>query len=85
MRAVDPPSRHPVDAVGATGAVTVEQDPSAADYRLVIEEDPEAGTFVYKTLDRRTGEVVRQAPREEVLRLREDPAYAAGGVITTTA
>lgn len=52
-----------------------------ADLRLVIEEDQVSGTFVYKTLDRRTGEVVKQLPREEVVRLRETPDYEPGDVI----
>ena len=56
-----------------------------ADLRLVIEEDQAAGTYVYKTVNRRTGEIVRQIPQEEVLRLREDTAYLAGGVIRTKA
>ena len=53
------------------------------DLRLVIED--QAGAFVYKTIDRRTGEVVLQLPREEVLRMRETEAYEAGAVITTQA
>jgi flagellar protein FlaG len=56
-----------------------------ADLRLVIEEDQAAGTYVYKTVNRVTGEVVQQMPQEEVLRLREDSAYLAGGVIRTKA
>ena len=52
-----------------------------ADLRLVIEEDQHSGTFIYKTLDRRTGEVVKQFPREEVVRLKETPDYAPGDVI----
>lgn len=52
-----------------------------ADLRLIIEEDQASGTFVYKTLDRRTGEVVRQLPREEVVRLKDTPGYEPGGVI----
>lgn len=55
------------------------------DLRLVIEESGEAGGFVYKTIDRRSGEVVLQLPREEVLRLRDAEAYAAGDVIATQA
>jgi len=54
------------------------------DLRLVIEEG-QAGAFVYKTIDRRTGEVVLQLPREEVLRMREAEAYEAGTVIATRA
>jgi flagellar protein FlaG len=57
----------------------------AARYRLIIEEGPTVGTFVYKTLDSATGEVVRQFPREEVLRLSEDGGYAAGALIDTSA
>jgi flagellar protein FlaG len=57
----------------------------APEYRLVIEEDSTAGTFVYKTINRSTGEVVNQFPREELLRLREDPAYVAGSVLQTKA
>lgn len=52
-----------------------------ADLRLIIEEDEVSGTFVYKTLDRRTGEVVKQLPREEVVRLKETPDYEPGDVI----
>ena len=58
---------------------------AANDYRLVIEQDKDTGSYVYKTLDRTTGEVVRQLPREEMLRLKESPAYVAGQVIQTEA
>lgn len=54
------------------------------DLRLIIEEGL-AGAFVYKTIDRRTGEVILQLPREEVLRMREAEAYEAGAVIATRA
>ena len=54
-----------------------------ADYRLVIDEDPVTGTFIYKSIDRATGKVVHQAPREELLRLRDNPAYVAGAVLRT--
>lgn len=49
-------------------------------YRLVIEADEETGKYVYKTVDRETGEVVRRYPREELLQMREDPGYNAGVV-----
>jgi flagellar protein FlaG len=55
------------------------------DYRLVIEQDPESGTFIYRTVDRRTGEVVQQLPREELLKWRRDPAYVAGSLIAAKA
>ncbi|MBX7248083.1 MAG: flagellar protein FlaG [Caulobacteraceae bacterium] len=60
-------------------------DRAADDYRLVIEQDAHTGSYVYKTLDRTTGEVVAQFPREEVLKLRDNPAYEAGRVIVTKA
>ena len=55
-----------------------------ARYRLVIEQGPRAGSFVYKTLDRETGEVVRQLPSEEVLKMRQHDDYGVGAVINTT-
>lgn len=57
----------------------------APDLRLVIEDRGPNGGFVYKTIDRRTGEVVQQLPREEVLRMREAAGYEAGAVIATRA
>jgi flagellar protein FlaG len=62
-------------------AAPVAQPPveSPAEFRLVIEEDP-SGSFVYKTLDRRTGEVVSQFPREDILRLRNAEDYSPGKV-----
>jgi len=67
----------------ATPDATPAHDP--ADYRLVIEDDEKAGCFVYKTIDRRTGEVVQQLPREQLIKLREAADYAAGAVISTRA
>ena len=65
------PSQTPPNADGATR------------YRLVIEEGPSMGSFIYKTLDSETGEVVRQFPREQVVRLAEARNYDAGAVIDT--
>lgn len=55
----------------------------AADLRLVIEEDPTSGLFIYKTVDRRTGDVVQQLPREEVVRMHQAEHYVAGAIIKT--
>ena len=57
----------------------------AARYRLVIEEGPQAGSFIYKTMDRVTGEVVKQLPREQVVDLMRGGSYSSGAVIDTTA
>lgn len=54
-----------------------------ADLRLVIEEDKDTGSFVYKTLDRRTGEVVQQLPRDTVLKAMASADYHPGLVVDT--
>ena len=65
----------------ATGAG--QDDP--ADMRLVIEEDKASGSYVYKTVNRLTGKVIQQLPREQVLQLREQMDYVAGQVVRTKA
>lgn len=57
----------------------------ATRYRLIIEEGPTKGTFVYKTLDSTTGQIVRQFPREQLLKLSESGGYSAGALIDTNA
>ena len=82
------PDMEPTQSVAKPGrpeSRAVQPPPSPEpDLRLVIEEG-QAGAFVYKTIDRRTGEVVLQLPREEVLRMREAESYEAGTVIATRA
>jgi len=63
----------------ASDAIRVQND--VADLRLVIEEDRASGLFIYKTIDRRTGDVVQQLPREEVVRMHAAQGYAAGALI----
>ena len=72
------PPAQPREPVVATG-------PDPVDMRLVIEEDQASGSFVYKTINRLTGEVLQQFPRAEILKLRQEPQYAAGSVIKTEA
>jgi flagellar protein FlaG len=52
-----------------------------ADLRLVIEDDKAAGSYVYVTINSLTGQVVSQIPREQLLKMREDPAYQPGSVV----
>jgi flagellar protein FlaG len=73
-----PATPHPA----AAPEPSVPNAPDPADLRLVIEEDEKAGCFVYKTIDWRTGEVVQQLPREQLIKLREAANYAAGAVIS---
>ena len=66
---VSPPPEHAVDS-----------GPQPGDLRLVIEQDPTSGTYVYKTVNRRTGDVLQQFPREEVLRFKQAEHYDPGEV-----
>jgi len=66
-------------------ADSVVQGPDPADMRLVIEEDNASGSYIYKTIDRRTGEVIQQLPRDQILKLRDQVAYEAGDVVRTKA
>ena len=81
----------PPVAVSVDTGETSDRNPASqqaednARYRLIIEEGPTQGTFIYKTLDGTTGEVVRQFPREQVLRMAESGGYSAGGLIDTSA
>lgn len=76
-------SRRVAPDIGAAQKSDVEMTQDPADLRLVIEEG--GGSYVYKTIDRRTGEVVAQFPREEILKMREEVDYAAGTVISASA
>jgi flagellar protein FlaG len=73
----------PTAAPPAPISAAAQAQNDVADLRLVIEEDKPSGLFIYKTIDRRTGDVVSQLPREEVVRMHASQAYAAGAIITT--
>jgi flagellar protein FlaG len=77
----NPPIQRP--DIGAPARAAPSQDP--ADLRLVIAEDEASGSYVYKTVNRRTGEVLLQFPRDAVLKMRERLDYEAGTVIRTKA
>lgn len=90
--AITPVTASPVQPIGGAASTggfkdtrTQKEADDAARYRLVIEEGPSAGSFIYKTMDRVTGEVVRQLPREQVVDLMRDNAYNSGSVIDTKA
>lgn len=52
--------------------------PEPARVRLTIEEGP--GGFIYKMRDWVTGEVIRQLPREDVLKLKAEGHMGQGAV-----
>ena len=79
------PAPGQVSATPAKASPPIPAGPDPVDMRLVIEEDQGSGSFVYKTVNRLTGEVVLSLPRAELLRLRAEAKYAAGSVIQTKA
>lgn len=84
-RAQTKPTAVPAAPRGAAAAPAQAPAPDSVEMRLVIEMDQATGSYVYKTVNRLTGEVIQQLPRAEVLRLKEEGPYAAGSVITTKA
>jgi len=58
---------------------------SQSNTHLVIEKDEITGGFVYKSIDRETGEVIKQYPREEVLRAIAIASDAEGLILDTKA
>ena len=86
--APDPTFGRPAPQANPDVAPNTEEASDAADepdLRLVIEQDEAGGPLIYRIVDRRTGGIVQQFMREEVLQMREDADYAAGGVIRTKA
>jgi flagellar protein FlaG len=73
----------PEPSVGAVGVPEPHSDssePQPGDLRLVIEQDEDSGSFIYKTVDRRTGETLQILPREDVLKLKHAATYDPGAV-----
>jgi flagellar protein FlaG len=54
-----------------------------ADQRLAIREGTEDGLFVYTILDRSSGQVMMQIPREDLEKFAARPDYEAGQVVDT--
>jgi len=77
----NPPIQRP--DIGAPARAAPSQDP--ADLRLVIEEDKASGSYVYKTVNRLTGEVIQQLPRDQVLKMRDQVDYEVGQVVRAKA
>jgi len=74
------PAPAPTSAGPVTSQAPTKPIGSDADLRLVIEDDKAAGSYVYLTINSVTGEVVSQVPREQLLKMREDPAYRPGSI-----
>ena len=77
-----PAPQRPASSASTSAPV---QGSDLADMRLVIEEDKASGSYVYKTVNRVTGEVIQQLPRDQVLKMRDQVDYVAGEVVRTKA
>ena len=81
--------RAPRPQIEADAAPTAPAAPAAVapepDIRLVIEFDAERNMMIYKMIDRKTGKVASEASRDDLMRMSEDPTYAAGAVVNTKA
>ncbi len=53
--------------------------------RLTVDKDPNTGTWIYKAINRDTGEVVSELPQQSLLEMKNSQGYQAGSVITTQA
>jgi flagellar protein FlaG len=76
------PSKPVKKSAGSTASSSSETS-GDSNQRLVIKEGADAGVLIYTILDRVTGEVLAQIPREEVVRISARPDYSAGRVIDT--
>jgi len=84
------PTPDPIPTQASAPPAKASEPPAAAgadqtDLRLVIEHDQASGSYVYKTINRLTGEVMLQLPRADVLKLHQASQYTAGTVIKTEA
>ena len=55
------------------------------DSKLQVEQDKNTGTFIYRSLDPHTGEILRQWPPEELVKLREYLKDMEGLLVNTEA
>jgi flagellar protein FlaG len=75
----------PLRSAPAASAAVPAGGPDPADMRLVIEEDTASGSYIYKTINRVTGELIQQLPRDQVLKLRDQADYVAGEIVRAKA
>jgi flagellar protein FlaG len=68
---------------GASTASSSSETSGDSAQRLVIKEGAQPGVFIYTILDRESGQVLVQIPREDVARIATRPDYSAGRVINT--
>ncbi len=73
------------DDTGGTASGGHKSPPPYYELRLTVDKDPETGTWVYKAINRYTGEIVKQLPAQSVMEMQKSQQYQAGSVISTKA
>lgn len=63
----------------------LQMNPAANAQQTLVIEPISANRYVYKVMDKTTGEVIRQLPNEHVEKMLSDPSYTQGGVVKTSA
>ena len=71
------------DDSGGASAGSQNKNPPYYELRLTVDKDPQTGSWVYKAINRYTGEVVSQLPHESVMEMQKSQQYQAGSVIST--
>ena len=64
----------------ATPPVEASTAVNPEDLRLIIDEVGSTGDYLYTVKDQRTGKILSQLQREQLIRLREQPDYTAGAL-----
>lgn len=67
------------------GAGRDQGTPPAYLLRLAIDKDPKTGEWIYKSIDRYTGQVVSVMPRSALQDLKDSASYSAGSIVKTEA
>ncbi|MDB5460963.1 MAG: hypothetical protein JWO72_2704 [Caulobacteraceae bacterium] len=86
LNPLPPPATKAPSKTSATTSSTASsssQTSGDSEQRLVIKEGAQTGVFIYTILDRATGAVLVQIPREEVVKIAGRPDYSAGQVVDT--
>lgn len=77
-------AKNPTTDDGSGGASADSQSKTPYyELRLTIDKDPQTGSWVYKAINRYTGEVVSQLPHESAMEMQKSQQYQAGSVIST--
>lgn len=86
--AIGSESSHTAPALDPKRAKRAGADPAPkpnSGHRLVIQQDPITGKWIYTVTDRDTGEIIARISREDVAKLGLKADYAAGALVKAKA